>query len=203
MSTQSSKTALRRRLRAQRNALSAEDHKNAAHNLAVILANTHLFRVSRRIACYFASDGEIDPTGVLARIWASGKSAYMPVLPRGRRRRMRFAPARSGVELRPNRLGILEPVAPEREWLDARNLDLVLLPLVAFDPAGNRLGRGGGFYDRTFYFIHYQHHWHRPRLLGLAHDFQRVDAIEPDFWDVPLTGVITDQATYLRTENSE
>ena len=198
MSTQSSKIELRRRLRAQRNALSTQEQKNAAHNIAVTLTRTRLFRASRRIACYFANDGEIELIRILAHIWNCGKIAYMPLLPRGQRRRMRFAPARPEVEFRPNRLGILEPIAPAHEWLDARSLDLVLLPLVAFDSAGNRLGRGGGFYDRTLDFLHQQRQWRRPKLLGLAHDFQRVHTIEPELWDVPLTGVITDRAAYFQ-----
>ena len=170
---------------------------NAARGLAVIVANTRLFRVSRRIASYFPNDGEIDPTAVLTRIWSLGKSAYLPVLSRGIQRRLRFAPARPGMELRHNRLGIPEPIVPDRELVDARILDLILVPLVAFDTAGNRLGMGGGFYDRTFDFLHRHQHWQRPRLLGLAHDFQLVEAIEADPWDVPLAGVITDQATYF------
>lgn len=195
------KAELRRRFRAKRSALSAPEHARAARNLAVMVAGTRLFCVSRRIASYFPNDGEIDATAILARIWSLGKFAYLPVLSRGAQSRMRFAPTRPGMRYKPNRLGIPEPVVSDRELVDARNLDLILMPLVAFDTAGNRLGMGAGYYDRTLDFLRRNQHWHRPRLLGLAHDFQRVESLESDPWDVPLSGVVTDHAIYFHSSN--
>ncbi|MDH4134940.1 MAG: 5-formyltetrahydrofolate cyclo-ligase, partial [Gammaproteobacteria bacterium] len=72
----------------------------------------------------------------------------------------------------------------------------VLMPLVAFDLHGNRLGMGGGFYDKSLAFLGTRTRWLKPHLIGLAHDFQRVEKIEPCPWDVPLQGVATDQNLY-------
>jgi 5-formyltetrahydrofolate cyclo-ligase len=69
----------------------------------------------------------------------------------------------------------------------------VLTPLVAFDLHGNRLGMGGGFYDRTFEFLNRHTHWRRPLLIGLAYDFQRVEQLYSHGWDVRLSGVVTEQ----------
>ena len=74
-------------------------------------------------------------------------------------------------------------------------IDLVLVPLVAFDPQRNRIGMGGGFYDRSFAFRKNPDQ-PRPVLIGVAHELQKVDLLEPEPWDVQLDMVVTDQAVY-------
>lgn len=78
-------------------------------------------------------------------------------------------------------------------------LDLIILPLVAFDLSGNRLGMGGGFYDRTLSFKHQRCHWKGPKLIGIAHELQRVDLLPVNDWDIPLDAVITEQKLYQFT----
>ncbi|MFL6650548.1 MAG: 5-formyltetrahydrofolate cyclo-ligase [Sulfurifustaceae bacterium] len=190
------KIELRRRLRARRSQLTAEEQRFAAERVAANLAATRAFRVSRRIACYYPSDGEIDPRPILARIARMRKQAFLPVLSRLTSNRLWFAPFTSDTELRPNRFGILEPQVEPARLVRAEDLDLLLLPLVAFDPKGNRLGRGAGYYDRSLAFRRYRRHMRKPHLLGLAHDFQRVPALPIDAWDVPLDGIVTDRSVY-------
>jgi len=67
------------------------------------------------------------------------------------------------------------------------------MPLVAFDLTGNRLGRGGGYYDRTFAFMREKHRNH-PYLLGLAYHWQQIDALPREDWDIPLAGIVTEKA---------
>ena len=73
----------------------------------------------------------------------------------------------------------------------------MLVPLVGFDGAGNRLGMGAGYYDRTFAFRHARRHWRGPRLIGVAYDCQEVDAIDDRAWDVPLDGVVTESGVRM------
>ena len=73
------------------------------------------------------------------------------------------------------------------------DLDLVLVPLVAFDDRGNRLGMGGGYYDQTFAFLSQRQHYRRPTLLGVAYEFQRLVALPVQAWDIPLDGVATEK----------
>lgn len=190
------KADLRRALRAQRARLTSQAQRHAAERMAAHLVGTRLFLASRRIGCYLPNDGEIDPRGILERIWRMGKTAYLPVLARLPQGRLWFAPARPDMELTSNRFGIPEPRVAARELVRAEELDLVLLPVVAFDNKGNRLGRGAGFYDRSLAFLQRRRFLRKPHLLGLAHDFQRVPALPADPWDVPLDGVVTDQAVY-------
>ncbi len=190
------KAELRKQLRAKRARLPREAQRRAAQRVAAHLAATREFRASRRIACYLPSDGELDPSPIIERIWRMGKTAYLPVLSRRPRDRLWFAPAAPGMELRPNRYGIPEPHVPPRARVRADQLDLVLLPLVAFDGKGNRLGRGVGFYDRSLAFRHERRFLCKPHLLGLAHEFQRVPSLPVDPWDVPLDGIVTEQGVY-------
>jgi 5-formyltetrahydrofolate cyclo-ligase len=191
-----SRNSLRRKLRAQRQALTASEQGCAAHALAAHLAATRLFRVSRRVALYLPNDGEIDPQPVMERLWRNHKTCYLPILSRLRHDRLWFAPFTPDTPLACNRFGIPEPRVPARTWRRAQDLDLILMPLVAFDTSGNRLGMGGGFYDKSLAFLRQRSGWRKPHIVGLAHDFQRVDRLETFAWDVPLQGVATDRAVY-------
>ena len=186
------RAALRRELRARRRALTARDRAAAARSLARWIALTPFYRRARRIAVYLANDGEIDPGELVRRARAGGRQVFLPVLIDRPWPHLRFAPYPRGALLRPNRFGIPEPAVPRRTLLPARALDLVLLPLVAFDAHGNRLGMGGGYYDRT---LAYQRGrtWRRPRLLGVGYAFQQVAALDPAGWDVPLHGIVTER----------
>jgi len=96
---------------------------------------------------------------------------------------MHFAP---GAPLARNKFGILEPISGR--YCHLTDIDLVLVPLVAFDHAGNRLGMGGGYYDRTFAS---QLGKKSPVLCGVAHRFQQVADLTPQKWDFPLDFVAT------------
>lgn len=191
-----SKAQLRVKMRARRARLTLDEQRRAAARVLAQLATTREFLVSRRIACYLPNDGEIDTGAIIERIRRMHKVVYLPVLSRWRHDRLWFAAALPETELVPNRLGILEPRVPARARLRAENLDLILLPLVAFDLRGNRLGRGAGFYDRSLAFLRRRRFLRKPRLFGLAHDFQRVPKIGADPWDVALDGVVTERTVY-------
>lgn len=188
-----SKSALRKELRKRRRALSAAQQKSASRRLYRRLVTTPLFRFSRRIAFTMAADGEIDPSLLLATAQRLGKECYLPVLSPVGEPRLRFKRWRKGEALRTNFYGIAEP--RHGRYCPPRALSLVLLPLVGFDANGNRLGMGKGYYDRTFAFRRHSVR-SRPRLLGLAHECQRVDKLEVEAWDLPLDGIATDGAWY-------
>lgn len=186
-------------MRRRRRALSPEELAAHSQLVARRLEHEPLFRRSTHIAAYFAGDGEIDPLPLLRRAWAMRKICYLPILSPHFHQRLAFAPYREGDPLVLNIYGIPEPARPEH-LIDGRLLDLVLTPLVAFDTAGSRLGMGGGYYDRSFAFLRQRRHWRRPHLVGLAHDFQRVDQLDTQSWDVPLAAIVTEAAFYRPTE---
>ncbi len=189
-------SALRRSLRAGRRQIGRSARRLAGAAVARKLSTLPAFQRASRVAGYWPADGEIDPLPALARAFVAGKTCYLPVLCPQRDGHLHFAPWWPGVPLRRNRFGIAEPIAPRRDWLAPRMLDLVLVPLVGFDMAGNRLGMGGGYYDRSFAFVR-PACWHRPRLVGVAFDRQRVDGLLRRPWDVPLDAVITERHRHL------
>ena len=162
-----------------------------------IAAASPVFRNSRRIAFYLPNDGEMDPGPLLRRAWSMGKLCYLPVLDALGANRLWFAPYHAGDALQMNRYGIPEPVHAARAWVRAGALDLILAPLVAFDRHGYRLGMGGGYYDRSLAFLHRRYHWRRPRLYGLAFEFQRVGHLQPAAWDVALDGCFSDARLHV------
>lgn len=184
---------LRQDMRRRRRQLAATDQDRTALELARHARSLHEFRNARAVAAYIAADGEADPWRIIDVAWLRNKQVYLPIVSHLGWEHLWFAPAEPDSIYRENRFGIPEPVVPRSTWLRATHLDLVLMPLVAFDSQGNRLGMGGGFYDRALAYLLRRQSWRRPRLFGLAHGFQQVDSLPRQHWDVPLDGIITEQ----------
>jgi len=180
------KQELRQKLRQARNSLSPQQQANAAQSLLRLFQES-IFSESKRIALYIAADGEIDPEPICSFLWEQGAEVFLPKLSQNK---MGFSPFRPDSNLSPNNYGISEP--EEALSFGPKVLDLILMPLVGFDKEANRLGMGGGFYDRTLSTLQKK----RPQLVGLAHECQLVDRIDAEEWDIPLDAVITNQKIY-------
>jgi len=187
---------LRNRIRNRRRQLPPEEQLECAEQLAGHICRDPLVTSSRRIAAYLAEDGELDPLPLMQHLWSLGKTIYLPVLLNFNPGKLGFAAYTPGDSLVPNRFGILEPEYNNGKKIKPTALDLVLTPLVAFDDRGHRLGMGGGYYDRSFAFLNHRRHWHKPRLLGLGYEFQKLDAIKAASWDVALHAVATESRLY-------
>ncbi|RBP61959.1 5-formyltetrahydrofolate cyclo-ligase [Brenneria salicis ATCC 15712 = DSM 30166] len=139
------------------------------------------------IAAFLSFDGELDTQPLIQQLWRQSKRVYLPVLHPFSAGHLLFLRYMPDSELVLNRLKILEPRLDVRQVLPLRRLDVLLTPLVAFDSQGQRLGMGGGFYDRTL------QDWSRqgPYPIGLAHDCQLVDCLPTEPWDIPLPEIIT------------
>ena len=188
---------LRRRIRGLRGALPESEQRKRAHSLARVLGRSTVFQRSERIASYLSVDGEIDPAPLMSRAATQGKHNYLPALREESPNRLWFVEHRPGDPLLPNRFGIPEPLISHRERTRVWSLDLILLPLVAFDRHGNRLGMGGGYYDRTLACFQGPGHWRRPWLVGVSHGFQLVDRLPSRPWDVPLDAVATEEKLWV------
>jgi 5-formyltetrahydrofolate cyclo-ligase len=182
----------RRELRARRRALSKRERLHRSDALCRHLARQTLFRSASRIAAYLPQDGEVETRTLIELCWSTGKQVYLPVLVPFLDNRLWFARYRPDTRLVRNRFGIAEPEIVHRHRIETHALDLVLAPLVGFDRHGNRLGMGGGFYDRSFAFLLGRKHWRKPQLVGLAYEFQQLPSLPPQPWDVPLAAVATD-----------
>ena len=192
-----SRPQLRRLLLHNRRALSPAEQRQAAKGLYRQLAQIPLFRRARHVSLYLPMDGEIDPRLLLRAAQKRGKTTYLPVLSAWPRTKMVFQRVRPGEKFKPNRFRIPEPRINARRQRKIWTLDLVLMPLVGFDPEGGRLGMGGGFYDRSLAYLARRKTWRKPILLGLAHECQKVAKLAVASWDVPLAGTVTDKRWYM------
>ncbi len=181
----SSTESLRQEIRRQRRALSDAGRRREHAGMLRQLRGSGRFFKSRHIAAYLAFDGEVDTMPLIRMAWNLGKHVYLPVLDENTLKFHRVTPATT---FRRNVFGIPEPERSGLTQRDARELDLVFMPLVAFDMHGTRLGMGGGYYDRTFAFKSSRR---TPHLCGLAYEVQRVRQLERARWDIPLDSVLT------------
>ena len=138
----------------------------------------------RQIASYIALPSEVQTHSLNAALTSAGVCVHAPVV---RGNRMHFAPLRP--PLRRAATGNWQP--PLQDCCMPKYLDVVLLPLLAFDLAGNRLGMGGGYYDRCFSAYRNRRLRH-PLRVGLAFAWQQADNLPAQPWDVPLHAVVTE-----------
>lgn len=188
----SDRAQLRKHLRDARRVLTPKQQQEAAVNLLKQIAKLPEFLKAKRIAVYLASDGEIDLQPLIHQCWRMHKEVYLPVVKPGKSSALCFVQYTQETELTINRFRIPEPDPNKNHKLPTHLLDIVFMPLVGFDEQGNRLGMGGGFYDRTFAFKK-ENSKSKPLLIGVAHECQRVEKIDVEEWDVGLDEVITDQ----------
>jgi len=194
---------LRRRLCAARAALGPVEQRRHARALARSLGKQTAFLRACRVGAYWSTNGELDPFPLLRLAHTRRKRCFLPVLRSRPHRKLWFLEYRPGDPLTDNRFGIPEPRLHNRRIRLPWALDLLLVPLVGFDARCNRLGMGGGYYDRTLAYLRRRRYWRRPRLIGIAHECQRVEALTPTPWDVPLDMIVTEARTCsLKIENT-
>jgi len=184
---------LRQHVRQLRNALDQTQQDNAADNLLVQVKRLTAFNTAHSIALYLSADGEIGTQAIIEHCWDLGKKVYLPVLDPHLHNQLLFVHYHNETAMTHNKYAIAEPATPYQSVISASELDLVLLPLVAFDNTGARMGMGGGYYDRSFAFINDDNTSHAPQLYGLAHNLQQVSQLQIESWDIPLEGIVTDQ----------
>ncbi|MGB5256078.1 MAG: 5-formyltetrahydrofolate cyclo-ligase [Woeseiaceae bacterium] len=179
---------LRRKSLVARRAMSREARANASSIICKRVLESRLFFAAKRIACYLPMNDEVDTLTLIERGWRANKRIFVPVLiGRGK---MLFREIRPETPLQRNAFDLWEPQSGD--IISPRNLDLVLTPTVAYDKNNNRIGMGGGYFDRCFAFLRHRQHWLRPKLVGLAYSCQKVEKISPNVWDIRLYKVFSD-----------
>lgn len=191
-------TYLRNSLREQRNNLPPPLRQQFDGEIKKTLLDSGILNHFQHIAGYLANDGEpsIDP--FIQTCADKKRSFYLPVL---NGQELLFSLYQWGDALNKNTFNIPEPA--KSQPLPAKKLDLVLLPLVGFDSSGNRLGMGGGYYDRTLSFLLEKPPKKRPLLIGIAYSLQHVENLQRQPWDVPLDAVITENGVSCFTKQAK
>ena len=183
---------LRKTLRNRRQQLSTQQQKMHSQQACQALLSSNLLQGVKRIALFLSQDGELSTENLIDQLWLNPDlELYLPALETQPDWHMGFSPYTSKSKMIKNQFNIEEPDIATSEHLAGCEMDLVIMPLVGFDQNGNRMGMGGGYYDRTFEFK-LQHPNRKPLLVGWAHSCQQVACLDKQVWDVPLNVIVTE-----------
>lgn len=183
-----SKEALRRTYRAIREKCSPAFQEAASNKICTHIRELPQYRYATHIALYIAVQGEVN----LTKLWSSAskhdKRCYFPKL--NQDKTLMFLPADEHTPFADNQYKIPEPAVSLNLACPVETLDILFMPLVAFDTMGNRLGTGSGYYDRTLASKH------TALRIGVAYEFQRHEGLVSQPWDIPLHAIVTEKDIY-------
>ncbi|MGN1393798.1 MAG: 5-formyltetrahydrofolate cyclo-ligase [Succinivibrionaceae bacterium] len=184
-----SRPLLRQKIRDLRKSISPELHAHYSSQLIDQFSRSEKIKNAKCVALYISVDGEIDTNGVIKWCQAKGKQVVVPVLHPFSKGNLLFLKYDKDTIMVKNKYDIPEPELNVQNVVPLEQIDIMFTPLVAFDSKGNRLGMGGGYYDRTLQTYHASKKG--PYPIGLALDIQEVDTLPTEIWDVPLPEIIT------------
>lgn len=203
--SETSAKTLRNQLRTRRNQLTSEQQTlhalQAVTYLQDFIENPPSQAIANQlsrplnIALFLSQDGELNTQSAIEYLWhCTEHHIFLPTLETKPDLHMAFVEYQETSLIINNQFGIPEPQAPLDQHLTGEQMDIVLMPLVGFDLQGNRMGMGGGYYDRSFAFKRLpQESENSTLLIGWAHSCQQVSQLPNQVWDVPLDGIITEQ----------
>ncbi len=186
--TRAAKAAIRAEALAARRALDADARRALSLSIAERVTRLDAFRRASVVHCYIdARDGEVATRDLVARMLRSGRRVVCPRAER-RPRRLEHYAIRLLDDLEETALGLWEPDPARARTVDPAEAELVLVPGIAFDPLGWRIGYGAGYYDRFLATS-------RAETVGLAYSLQLRAAIPHEPHDVPLDRIVTEIET--------
>ncbi|OOF60147.1 5-formyltetrahydrofolate cyclo-ligase [Rodentibacter myodis] len=186
MNIQQQRQQIRQQVRKTRANLTALQQQQAEQSITIQALNLIEQYQAQNIALYFSFDGEISTGALIKALWQQNKNVFLPVLHPFAKHHLLFLRYLPDTPLVQNRFGIWQPKLNVQNVLPLNKLDILFTPLVAFDKQGNRLGMGGGFYDRTL------QNWQEKSFIpiGLAHACQQLENLPIEHWDVPLFDIL-------------
>ena len=188
LSIRKRKAALRERCQKRRTKLSTEQVAASSRAILQRVLGLEEYARAKLVHTYVSSkDNEVDTCELIRLSAAHGKAVVIPVVQKGSRL-LRHARIAGLEQLELSSWGLYRPPADHRDWIeDLDEIDLVIVPGIAFDPQGRRVGFGGGFYDRFLSRI-------RAPKIGLTYDCLLVNDVPVEPHDVPMDIVVTEAA---------
>lgn len=183
------KTQLRKTCLARRDALSQSDIRDKSRAIHERLSAIAEFRNAKQFLCYVSKDNEVDTLTLIGSLLTEGRSVLVPIVEQDGT--LQWSRLESLDELEPGAFGVPEPRAECRRLVNAAHDALVIVPCVAFDSSGHRLGYGKGYFDRFL-------ERHRGRTVGLAFETQKIEHLPVEEHDVPLDIVLTESGCYSK-----
>jgi 5-formyltetrahydrofolate cyclo-ligase len=188
--------SLRKAFRDKRLSLSSEQQTTSAQGLLKQYQKSALFQGAQNVALYLPFNGEVNTQPLIDYLWSVKRDVFVPILHPFCKGHLLFQAFTHDTKMRENHFGILEPMLDVQGVCPVEKLHVILTPLVAFDLTGNRLGMGGGFYDRTLTGLASLEEKRQPIVVGLAHELQKSAAIPAETWDVRLAYILTASKLY-------
>jgi 5-formyltetrahydrofolate cyclo-ligase len=193
LSLRDEKRALRRAMAERRDAVAAVERGGMATRAAELFLGLPEVREARVVAGFVSTRSEIDTAPLLERLAQRGVTVVLPRVSTGLiPPRLRFHRADRRADLVFGIFGLLEPRSDAPEF-SAHEIDLFMVPGLAFDRRGTRVGYGGGYYDELAAYVRAHPDATNARFIGFGFDFQLLDACPTGEWDVPLDSVVTDE----------
>lgn len=186
------KKKLRKQIRTLRKNLTPQQQLHAAEQLCQRILTCIKTRQANKVALFCSMDGEINTQMAIEALWHNNVAVYLPVIHPFNPHALLFIKYDATTPMKRSSLGMLEPLVECHQICPLAQLDILFTPLVAFDDTGNRLGMGGGFYDRTLERLDSN----KTAVIGLAHDCQKVSSIPTEPWDISLKQIITPSKLY-------
>jgi 5-formyltetrahydrofolate cyclo-ligase len=192
------RASIRKIVSAKRKALTSVFQEESAEALLLRLQNNTIVQKAEYIALYLAVNGELNLEPFIQWCWQQKKQVYLPIVHPFSKGNLLFLAYEPDSTMINNRYNIKEPKLDVRHIKPVQQLDIILTPLVAFDSKGERIGMGGGYYDRTlanWYEYYTQDNHCSPAIIGIAHDCQQIETVPHEAWDIPLPTIITPTRT--------
>lgn len=187
---------LRKIFRDKRLSLSKVQQTQAARKLVKQFKQLTLFHGAQNVALYLSFNGEINTQPLIDYLWSIKCRVFVPLLHPFCKGHLLFQEFSQHTPMHKNHFGILEPNLDVQQVCPLERLDVLFTPLVAFDLTGNRLGMGGGFYDRTLAGLVDENKNNQAIVVGLAHELQLTSTLPSATWDIGLPYVLTSNKLY-------
>lgn len=180
------KKVLRNKILSLRNALEIDNKIKMDESIYRSLFSLDIFNKAKNIFIYLSFGTEINTRTIIEKILESKKNVYIPKVYKNNKS-MKAIKLSSFNDLKENSMGILEPIEDEN-YIDKKDIDLIIVPGVVFDLEGNRIGYGGGYYDRYLEEIK-----DVVNKLVIAYEFQVIDYIESEDHDIKVDYIVTEE----------
>lgn len=184
-----SRDKIRTLIRKRRQGLSPQEQTQAGLDLLHQIKMLPNIAQAKSIALYLSIDGEIDTAPSIQWLWQQNKQVVLPVIHPFSPGYLLFLNYSPTTPMNLNQYGIPEPILDQTQICPLSKIDIIFTPLVAFDDSGQRLGMGGGYYDRTL--EQGFETGEGAQAIGLAHNCQKVNTLPTQHWDIPLSIIVT------------
>lgn len=178
------KEILRNKILSIRDSLNRNEKEIMDNEIFNKLKNTELYKNARNIFIYISFSNEINTINIIKKALEDKKDVFIPKIYKTNKS-MKAIKLNSFDDLKKNSMGILEPI-DDSKYIEKENIDLIVVPGVVFDKDCNRIGYGGGYYDRYLKDIAYKNN-----KVVLAYDLQVIDKIENEKHDIKVDYIIT------------